>query len=357
MNKPEISVVIPTLNDPLLHQTVASLKNAGGSFEIIVVDDAGEPRNWPDVDLVLKNEHRLGPALSRQKGADAAKADWLMFSDGHMSYNSKWFDAAKEVLWTENEADVFCSVYLADKILDSFWHDTHAIGGADFYWWRHTKHAFSFADISPRRSPQGVVPKGLVPCVLGACYFVNRQWFQKIGGFKFMFGYGSEEIWLSLASWVSGGSVHCLRGLRVIHCTAAAADANTPRAKQILPELEVNRLAVLRRIMPATEYSQFLSWLPISTTIKNSIWPPNKPLDGDFDRINFMSKLFGLQKFSEALELMQKWHEQSAHRHCDVCGRESAVIHALTARSGIAIWACPDCTTAMTQNCAHWQIL
>lgn len=348
-----ISVIIPTRNDPLLHQTVVSLKQAAGEFEIIVVDDAGGPGNWPDVDKIIKNEHRLGPALARQKGADIATGDWLMFSDSHMSYHESWLDATQRATQDARENDIFCSTYLADKILDPFWHDTHAIGGADFYWWKHSDRAFSFADLSPRRSNRA---DELVPCILGACYLVHRDFFRRIGGFKFMQGYGSEEIWLSLACWGLGGMVRCLGDLRVIHRTAASAPVLPTRGLRILPETEMNRLAVMRRILPERVYNEFLSWLPIDARIKALVPPAGKGLpEFDFGEIKAISKEFGLQSFAEAIELMREFNEKSTHRLCDQCGQEVPFRHTLEGAAGARICVCKKCCPGLTS--LGWRVL
>lgn len=344
-----ISVIIPTRNDPLLHQTVESLTHSEGEFEIIVVDDAGGPWNWPDVDQVIRNEYRLGPALARQKGAEAATGDWLMFSDSHMSYNQGWFDVVQSEIANQPPETVFCSTYLADTILDPFWHDTHAIGGADFYWWRHTDHTFSFADLSPRRP----IP-GLVPCVLGACYVVNRDFFNRIGGFKFMTGYGSEELWLSLAAWATGGRVVCLDNLRVIHRTAASAPPKKVQSRILMPESELNRLAVLRRILPEKLYCEFLSWLPLPDFVKALVLEPPAKI-GSFKNIRLLSGDFGLQTFEEALELMKIYHAKRQQQPCDQCGEPNGTLHTMEGATGAHVFACRKCAAILAQN--GWRVL
>ena len=316
-----ITAIIPTRNDPMLQETIGSIiQGSDASLKMIIVNDAGAEsialKNKKIVSLL--NGCQLGPAMSRHVGAQAATTDWLMFCDGHMLFPKNWYSIVCPILERANPEDVFCSVYHSDVIFDPFWHDTHLIGGADFYFWRHRDREYSFCDLSPRRVKGNFIYN--VPCVLGACYFVNRQWFNSIGGFSKMTGYGSEETWLSWNSWMAGGEASVISQLSVTH-----RYQGRPRpSHNLLPQHQLNRLIVLRRILTPDQYGEFCSWIPIDANIKAQV----DLLDiSHYDETGTrlaakrvghpeICQQFGLQTYEEAIELMREFHDKNILQNC-----------------------------------------
>jgi len=340
-----ITAIIPCRNDPQLPATVASLRDGAShdpAFKITVVydEDNAEPPAV-GVDCIIRNEHRLGPGPSRQKGAEVCGDDWLMFCDAHMRFPAGWFDLAVGYLEAANEEDVFGTVYHSDVIFNPFWHDTHNVGGADFYFWRHHRQTFSFADLVPRRTRQH--PLYEVPCVLGACYFVNRVWFERIGGFKSLTGYGSEEVWLSWMSWLTGGTVQIMGALPVTHIYQKPVRGGKGPSPD---EQALNRLICLRQILPVNEYTSFCSWLPIDQHIKDlaGLMKLTRP-DGVVDHLDVCS-WFELQTLTEAFELMSQF-EVASHQTilCDSCGRSVTDWHRVrgAVEDSPVLAVCNDC--------------
>lgn len=79
-----VSVVIPTVGRPSLHAAVASvLLQSEPVAEIIIVADTDQPLDHPADDRIrlLRNDSRLGPAGSRQRGLDVATGSVIALLD------------------------------------------------------------------------------------------------------------------------------------------------------------------------------------------------------------------------------------------------------------------------------------
>lgn len=328
-NIDSLTVIIATRNDPLLEATVDSLMKGGfdptdqdGDGLIIIDDCSDEPIIIPQA-VVIRNQHRLGPGPSRQRGADlvdslagqaaGSGSDWLMFCDSHMQFPNNWREIVERHLKASDVSEVWGSTYLSNRIWSSMWHDTIRVGGADFYWWKHREDKFSFCDLSPRRIKNELVYD--VPAVLGGCYFIHSSWFKRIGGFSQMIGYGSEEPWLSWCTWLQGGQVRIMGNLPVVHIDQSMHE----QVKPYLPEWEINKLLVLKRILSELEYSQFCSWLPVNSQAKQMVDAVNvAPKYDDVLDHRHVSMAFGLQTYDEAIGLMRE-HYDDQQKLCRQC--------------------------------------
>lgn len=328
-----ITAVIATRNDPMLQDTVNGIRNEG--IRVVVVDDASdEPVKVDRVNLLTRNSERLGPGLSRHAGAAHVKTEWIMFCDSHMIFPMGWATKAINHLRGSLEHVVWGAVYRSNGIFSPFWHDTMLIGGADFYFWKHNNFEYSFADLHPRRIQNRVYYD--VPMVLGGCYFVNKAWFDSIGGFSRMIGYGSEEPWLSWNAWLSGGAVHIMGDLQVTHIHQRGIGTGF---RPFVPEWESNRMIILKRILTEAEYQVFCSWLPVHSFVKSEterIWS-NMKLTA-IDRVSHrdVCRSFGLQTFDEAIELMTEYNSD-VERRCGTC-REKRWLIAIE-----GLRPCPRC--------------
>lgn len=309
-----LTIIIATRNDPLLRQTISSLDYR---TPIIIIDDASDQPlsdldtgGWKDIQLI-RNNHRLGPGPSRHLGASMVDGGWIMFCDSHMQFPKGWLTVVENYLGSSGPTEIWGPVYHSDVIFDSFWHDTHNVAGADFYLWRHNKEngKFSFADLLPRRIDHGWAYQ--VPCLLGGCYFVHSDWFKKMQGYRGLIGYGSEESWMSLSTWLMGGTVNIMGSLKVTHLYQKATASKRP----LVPEWEANRLVVMKRILSPSQYEKFLSWLPIAQRTKDEVefrcgWiDAHQTATNSKVTIHDVCYCFGLQTYEEAISLMEEHHQ------------------------------------------------
>lgn len=125
--QPKISVVVPVYNYAKhLKKTLESIRNQSfKNFELIVVDDGSTDGSAKVAkifaDRVIINKKNSGPAVSRNKGIKAAKADIIAFTDSDCIAAKDWL---KNILMGfNNKADAVMgntkvpkSTFLGDSI-------------------------------------------------------------------------------------------------------------------------------------------------------------------------------------------------------------------------------------------------
>ena len=86
-----LSVIIPVRNDPAhLSACLASIRNSTyADHEVIVADDASTDGSAAVASengvRLLRLERQSGPAVARNRGADLAKGEYLVFVDADVS--------------------------------------------------------------------------------------------------------------------------------------------------------------------------------------------------------------------------------------------------------------------------------
>jgi glycosyltransferase involved in cell wall biosynthesis len=85
---PAVTVVVPTLGRPSLHELLAAL--AGAPVELLVVDDRPDPRDALDVDAKVLTGRAAGPAAARNIGWRAAGTEWVVFLDDDVLPDADW---------------------------------------------------------------------------------------------------------------------------------------------------------------------------------------------------------------------------------------------------------------------------
>lgn len=342
--KEDLKIIIPTRNDPLLEATIRSIRK-GFDGGIIVVDDASDGKLFNfDIDndaafdrvVIMKNVVRVGPGPSRQLGADQVQDGWLLFSDSHMVYPEDWYEIASEFLIASDPGIIWGTVYRQHEISNPFWFDSHDIGGADFYWWRHHDVKYSFIDLAPRRIRNR--PMYEAPMPLGGCYFVHTSLFRKFGGFRPMVGYGSEESWMGWNAHLRGGAVFIMGNLFVTHILRQGTGHKHP----IIPEWEINRLLVARRVLHPELYRELIARLPLESMlfdhIEQIVGQHQRWFDQSADRVDHdaVAHAFNQQTFDEAIELLDV-HIAAMHKLCPACKNRRWLIN------GQVMAACPRC--------------
>lgn len=303
----KLTVIIATRNDPALAATLESLGDE--QDRTVIVDDASDIPIAIDGRPIVRNEKRLGPARSRHIGANMVTDGVIMFCDSHMVFPQNWRRLCEVAILQPNA--LWCSVYRSNKIFNSFWHDTHLIGGADFYYWRHNGESFSFCDLLPRRYVplDDFMP---VPCVLGGCYLIDAEYYLDVANMNPLVGYGCEESWMAWSVWLDGGTVNVITGLQVTHLYQ-----DKPKVgRHLVPENELNRLTVLKRILSSSEYSEFIRWLPVPQTILDMAEQVRLPQPKHQKLVHGITEAFGLQSFDEAISLMKEYRATMD----DMCG-------------------------------------
>jgi glycosyltransferase involved in cell wall biosynthesis len=123
MSLPLVSIIIPYYNkkDTINRSVDSVLNQTYTNWELIIIDDKSEAPlevnedwNFPQI-ICLKNEDNVGPGLSRQKGLDMAKGDFICFLDS----DDYWLpDFLSESLDVHLNNPSLCATYSQSKMID-----------------------------------------------------------------------------------------------------------------------------------------------------------------------------------------------------------------------------------------------
>lgn len=98
---PLVSVIIPYYNRPIkIKRCIDSVLAQGyTNYEIIVVDDCSEIpyESHNERVQIVRNESNLGPGLSRNRGKELAKGDYIAFLDSDDYWHPDFLEACIEV--------------------------------------------------------------------------------------------------------------------------------------------------------------------------------------------------------------------------------------------------------------------
>lgn len=260
----KISIIVPSLNDSELLNTVSSIiQTSGDKCQILVIDDQSKevvqiPQAWKNVQLI-RNEKRIGVAKSRHLGAEKATGDVLLFLDAHMRCEPGWYEAAIERLEANpNTLYNGCVPGLSAANMDISKFAGKKAPGAGFYTGAKLC-LYNPAD----KSAEHQVLEGKwknhedneeMSCMMGAQYYVPRDIFFKIGGLKSLLMWGTDEPFLSLKAWLAGYEIRQLNTARIGHKFRNIPDAPYRTENWCMP---YNKMRAILTILP-DDVAEFL---------------------------------------------------------------------------------------------------
>lgn len=119
-----VSVIIPYYNkkDTINRSVESVLNQTYTNWELIIVDDKSEvplevKEDWnsPQKIICIKNEDNLGPGLTRQRGLDIARGEFICFLDS----DDYWLpDFLSECLKLHLDNRSLCATYSQSKMID-----------------------------------------------------------------------------------------------------------------------------------------------------------------------------------------------------------------------------------------------
>ena len=263
----DISIIMPFLNeDQEPQRTIDSIFETSNPkrFEIIAIDDCSnkpsEIRECKEI-TYIKNENRIGVDACRQLGANIAKSPYLFIIDSHMRFPKGWLsriidniDSEKQTLWCTTcmglgygnmdlqrsrdpyrGADIVL-VNAENEVLEPKWRNVHGNGNYE------------------------------IPCVLGANYGVSKAWFDHIHGLEGLKMWGCSEMFMSLKSWLAGGSCKINTDIKIGH----KFRDNAPYSTNIWNML-YNKIFLCKTILPEGLGDYLISCLPQNVNFKRAI--------------------------------------------------------------------------------------
>ena len=269
-----LSIIITSLNEKpqILNQTIRSiLDTSPEDIEIIVIDDCSDtPVNLEYKGKNIKferNKFRIGVAQSRHIGATLASKKWLLFTDAHMKFKHDWYNNFIEYqklstdktiyngtclgLWEgefEKELDLeklpkYCGARLSlheekeNQILEGKW---TGVKNEDYY---------------------------PISCLMGAIYFIRKNYFFNLRGLSDLRMWGSDEPCLSLKTLLSGGEIIQLKNVKVAHLFRGEAPYRTANKWMVY-----NKIRMAKTLLPDDMGELLISKLPKDRILEET-WP------------------------------------------------------------------------------------
>lgn len=229
-----ISVVIPnyngaTLLPQILPTVTTALENTGLPYEIILSDDASTDsaiswveREYPQI-RVLHSTMNRGFSVTANKGIRAAHYTWVLLLNSDVKLSPDYF---KYLLSYTSQTNLFG---VTGRMVG--WEDEEVQDGGKYpvFQGAKIKTSYDFIPASYESPAQGL------PCfyLSGANAFLNKNIFERIGGFNELFApFYVEDTELSLRAWRLGYT--CLYEHRAVcrHRTSSTI-GNPERRKQV----------------------------------------------------------------------------------------------------------------------------
>lgn len=224
------SIIIPVYNHAsLTRQCLNSILGnppLGGDFEIIVIDDASLDitptllASYGDKIRVLTHKENAGFATACNDGAALSSGEFITFLNNDTIPEDGWLDALISYAFDHPKAAV-----VGSKLL--FPNDTIQHAGMvicqDLYP-RHIYNGFPAAHQAVNKSRRFQV-------VTAACALVQREAFEKVGGFDNAFTNGYEDVDLCLRIREIGYEIHYCHESVLCHLEAVSRDPRGPEEK------------------------------------------------------------------------------------------------------------------------------
>lgn len=275
----QLTVVMPFLNEgEEPRRTVESIHRTApaDALDIIAIDDAsdGSPDTLQDFGNVayVRNEQRIGGPASKHLGVTMARTPYVLIIDGHMRFRrAHWHRKIVRALSRE-PSTAFCATCLGLSAENMDVQTPHGrYYGANLL-------LDSGTPTDPRRPAREILEPRWAPrprkqkrstkigCVLGASYAFTRDWFLRIRGLEGLQGWGAEEPFLSLKTWLAGGRCRLLRNVEIGHRFRQRAPYRTPVA-----HLVYNKIFICRTVLPEDVGERLLLRLPRDAAFEHAM--------------------------------------------------------------------------------------
>lgn len=214
-----LSIIITSLNENLnrLNRTIQTLQNSSDkNVEIIVIDDCSDiPVSDIDKSVKLvRNSIRLGCAQSRHFGATIASGKYILFTDAHMIYHPEWYSSFLKIIDGLDDNVAICGTCLG--LDDDHTELDKSCGeylGARLSLYNKRENQIIEGKWIPKKD--GDLYE--ISCMMGAIYFINKNYFLKLRGLSELKMWGSDEPCLALKILQSGGKMIVSKEIKAGH--------------------------------------------------------------------------------------------------------------------------------------------
>lgn len=288
------SVLISFLNEGAeVVKTVKSVRDtAGDAVDIIVLNDASTDGYPYAAELAPynvryhENSERIGSSAGKERCVQLCETPYFLILDAHCRmWTADWLDKAVALMdRPESETALYCfacSYFFGDIDYPTEQHTT-GYGGYLHYNVRSLYSAEwnmrNFASHGKGDEPFRI------PVILGANYMCSKKWWDKIGGHKGLRLYGREEAFVSIKTYMAGGSVYCYPAIRTGH---KARPNNAFPYPVAMTEIVHNELVIAYVCAPNELYEQVRAAIrKLYAAFPNLIKTAEELFDGHRDELD-----------------------------------------------------------------------
>lgn len=263
VNMKKLSVIITVLNDEEeANATIRSIREtAEDKPEIVVVDDASEkPLQLEDKDVIfVRNDVRSGVGDARHQAIQLATTDNILITDAHMRFDKGWYEASVEAV--ESSTNTLWSgtcLGLGEGFMDLSKHRGEYNGATLCLYNKTRREILEGKWISDRPGTDNYE----LACIMGALYLMPKAFYFKIRGLEGLKGWGSDEPFLSLKTWLAGGEVRILKKLRAGHKFRNVAPYAT-----WTPHFSYNKLMILYTVLGQDIFNKLSDKFPVNNDV------------------------------------------------------------------------------------------
>lgn len=215
----QLTVIITFKNEG--NEVFCTLKSLGekslSQYETILINDSSD--DGYDYDslkekfdcIYIKHNLTKGPAISRQEGIGLCKTKYFLLLDAHMRAETIGWDSYIINAINRDPNGLYCC--LTDKLIcdkNSECIASDSTGGGVVL----DLESLSYKWINYRSSSDDI---SQIPCLMGASYCGNKEYWNRIHGLVGLKSYGFEEQLISLKTYMEGGKCYVINVIRFAH--------------------------------------------------------------------------------------------------------------------------------------------
>lgn len=266
MDNALLTIIIPFLNEKdEVENTLKSIREHSkeNDIKIILIDDSSD--DGMDYECVaikyhtiyIKNRERLGVAASRDLGVNHSETPYVMFLDAHMRfYDTMWSHRIIGELSKDDKALLCCQ---SKGFINTEKSIVEVKGRPNSY-----GAYIDFDDMEQLIEPKWIFTEDpnpnvqtiSIPCVLGAAYACTKSFWIYLRGLNGLQYYGSDEPYISMKVWLSGGKCKLLKDVVVGHFYRNEFPYDVPTVYRWY-----NRLLITELLLPSLKRSQIFSYV------------------------------------------------------------------------------------------------
>lgn len=281
----DITIIMPFLNEEEEpRETIKSIYNTAPSklFKVLAIDDASTKKisldGFEDVTLI-RNKTRMGVDGCRQLGADMVDTPYLFILDAHMRFKKdNWMEKIIDYLKREPET-AWCTTCLGlgYGTMDINNHKGQYYAADMLFVDKDAKPDRPAREVlEPKWAPKRGDGEWEVPCILGANYGFSKKWFDYIRGLRGLQMWGTSEPFLSLKTYMAGGSCKITSDIEIGH----KFRSNAPYVTGI-SYLVYNKIFLCKTIFPEDLSDKLIRYMPKDINYEKAM----KDIDRDKDLI------------------------------------------------------------------------